>query len=74
MFESHLGKPEKRPNEFSRLTARNDLPTLRYQGRLLHSLYDPIAEAEKLVVPLVEAGPELIVLFGLGLGYHLNAL
>ena len=74
MPESQLGKPEKGSNEVSWLTTRNDLPTLRYQGRLLHSFYDPVAEAEKMVKPLVEAKPELIVLFGLGLGYHLNAL
>ena len=74
MPESHEPKLEKGPREFSWLTTRNHLPTLRYQGKLLHSLYDPVAEAEKMVMPLVEARPELIVLFGLGLGYHLNAL
>lgn len=67
-------QPKKTPNELSWLTTRNHLPTLRFQGRLLHSLYDPVAEAERMVMPLVEAKPELIVLFGLGLGYHLNAL
>jgi hypothetical protein len=41
---------------------------------LLHSKYDPIAEAEKLVQSVEKTRDSLIVVFGIGLGYHLFAL
>lgn len=41
---------------------------------LLHSLYDPVGEAEQMVLPLVRENPSLVVICGLGLGYHVKAL
>ena len=68
-------EPTNEPkSELSWITTKNDLATIRCRGLLLHSLYDPVAEAEKMVVSLVKDNPGLVVVFGLGLGYHLNAL
>lgn len=48
----------------------------RHGGRkyLLHSRYDPIAEAKKLISDIEETRDCLVVVFGLGLGYHLLEL
>lgn len=68
-------EPTNEPkSELSWITTKHDLATVRYRGLLLHSLYDPVGEAEKMVVSLVKDNPSLVVVFGLGLGYHLNAL
>ena len=42
--------------------------------RSLHSLYDPVAEAKTLVNAFKGDGQGIIVVFGLGLGYHVNEL
>lgn len=50
--------------------AKTGLPSGRYAGFWLHSRYDPSAEAERSVDEALSSGAELLVLFGLGLGYH----
>lgn len=62
-----------------KVEAKNGQPTLRLrskQGRqvFLHSSYDPQKEADSWASKL-DFGPDsMMVLFGLGLGYHLRAL
>jgi len=50
--------------------SRIGLPSGRYAGVWLHSRYDPLTEAERSVDEALSSGAELLVLFGLGLGYH----
>lgn len=62
-----------------RIEAKNGRPTLRAQlpdGRrvYLHSPYDPVREAEQWAERLQDAKNSLVVLYGLGLGYPLQAL
>ena len=44
------------------------------QARLLHSLYDPVKEAETLVDAFDFSGAGMVVVLGLGLGYHVERL
>ncbi|MGD9938385.1 MAG: motility associated factor glycosyltransferase family protein [Clostridia bacterium] len=50
--------------------ARTGLPSGRYGGIWLHSRFDPSTEAGKSVDEALSSGADLLVLFGLGLGYH----
>lgn len=61
-------------SELSWIGTRNHLVTIRYRGLLLHSVYDPVREAEKMVLPLVRENPGFVVICGLGLSYHVKAL
>jgi len=59
--------------------ARNGMPSLRLESsngtrRTLHSLYDPEEEARKMVDAFRCDGEGLIVVLGLGLGYHVAEL
>lgn len=54
---------------------KSGLFTIKYNNKYIHSKYDPIREVEQLV----EANAELIckpviVVYGLGLGYHIEAI
>lgn len=53
--------------------ARSGVPTLKWKGRHLASAYDPVREAERLVEGAVPEGTSVVVLLGLGLGYHAAA-
>jgi exonuclease III len=35
------------------ISSKNRLVTLRYLGKLIHSLYDPVGEAERMILPLL---------------------
>lgn len=50
--------------------SRCGVPSGRYAGVWLHSRYDPLAEAERSVDEALSSGADLLVLLGLGLGYH----
>lgn len=50
--------------------AKTGLPSGRYAGIWLHSRYDPSSEAERSVDEALSSGADLLVVFGLGLGYH----
>lgn len=59
-------------------TAKNGLPTLIVQtesgANYLHSKYDPIVEAEKIIAPYQNIGSDKhVVFYGVGLGYHIEA-
>jgi hypothetical protein len=61
---------------FSLIETKNGSITIRENGILLHSAYNPIAEAEKIAAALIEpeAPPNtLLVFYGFGLGYLPNA-
>lgn len=61
------------------VTSRNGLPTLKVTAldggdRLLHSSYDPLREARDLVNRYSFDGRGILVVLGLGLGYHVAEL
>jgi len=62
------------------IKSKRDLPTLTIEndGRILylHSKYDPIQEAEKLVEQYSEelSGEKNVFFYGIGLGYHVEAI
>lgn len=58
------------------ITSKSGNKTIRKNGILIHSAYDPVREAENLVkqLPLEKGNRYIFVLLGLGLGYHLEIL
>ena len=51
------------------------VPTLKYNNKYIHSKYDPIREASQFIRFNQSSLKEnTIVIYGLGLGYHINAL
>ena len=59
-------------------TRSSSHPTLRVAGRLVHSEFDPVVEAERTakraVDRMIESEARLLVLLGVGLGYLADAL
>jgi len=61
------------------VSTQSGLPTMTApdeQGRgvLLHSRYDPAAEAQKLIETLDFEGANTVIVLGFGLGYHIEAM
>jgi hypothetical protein len=56
------------------LRGKRGMNTLRCGGILVHSLYDPREEARRLIQPILDSKEGLILVFGLGLGYHLECI
>jgi len=54
--------------------ARTGLPSARANGRWVHSSYDPIKEAQAWAESQAHEGGETIVVLGIGLLYHVEAL
>ena len=48
--------------------------TLECGRHLIHSAYDPQREASTFIQPALKANPDLLLIFGLGLGYHLECI
>jgi hypothetical protein len=55
---------------------KNGFFTLKIGSNYIHSLYDPYKEAERIIKPLEDLSPErtLVVVFGAGLGYHIELI
>ncbi|MEW5722983.1 MAG: 6-hydroxymethylpterin diphosphokinase MptE-like protein, partial [Thermodesulfobacteriota bacterium] len=53
---------------------RGDAPGLKFRGCYLHDPNRPLEEARENVALLRDESPSLVLVFGLGLGYHLQAL
>ena len=51
---------------------KQDLWTLKYQGRYLHSAIDPYREAQRMIPAKLDSN--IFIVFGLGLGYHIKLL
>jgi len=52
-----------------------ELMTIKYNNKYIHSKYDPIREAEQLVDANIKLlSKSIIVVYGLGLGYHIDAI
>lgn len=54
--------------------ARSGMPSARANGRWIHSAYDPITEAQAWAQSQTHQDGETIVVFGVGLLYHVEAL
>ncbi|MBK3494833.1 motility associated factor glycosyltransferase family protein [Viridibacillus sp. YIM B01967] len=54
--------------------AKNDVNTMQLNGIYLYSKYNPKQEAEKFISKEVNVQTKHYILFGLGLGYHAEAL
>lgn len=52
------------------VSSKSGAPTAKVKGILLHSLYDPFAEAKRMLDSYELKGRELVIIFGFGLGYH----
>ncbi len=55
---------------------KNNLFTIKINQNYIHSIYDPYKEAERVVKSIEDVNPEesLIIIFGSGLGYHIEIL
>jgi hypothetical protein len=63
--------PESGPLEL--LTARSGEPTARFEGSYLHSARDPVWEAERLIRSQEYADQQVVLFYGFGLGYTVEA-
>jgi hypothetical protein len=70
----HRNKVSPRPfsDEIETFIAKNGQTTLRCNGILIHSAYDPKKEGEKFAQK-IQPGSQ-VCLYGMGLGYHLGPL
>ncbi len=60
-------------------TKKNGSPSFKINGITVHSVYDPVSEALKWAAQVMEriaseGNPDKIIIFGLGAGYHVEAL
>ena len=72
-----LVRPDRSRERWEIVASKEGSPTLLWDGASLHSRYDPVAEGgrwgEEIVGKLPEDARGILVL-GLGLGYHVEAL
>ena len=72
-----LVRPDRSRERWEIVASKEGSPTLLWDGASLHSRYDPVAEggrwAEEIVGKLPEDARGILVL-GMGLGYHVEAL
>lgn len=55
------------------LKTRTPYPTMKYNNLYIHSKYDPINEAAKIIEPYSEIlKDDIILIYGIGLGYHIE--
>ncbi len=59
---------------FELVTGRSGATTVAIDGIQLASAYDPKREARRVVDEVLAESPDLIVLIGFGLGYHVEAI
>ena len=54
--------------------AKSGLPTIRYNDKLIHSAYNPMADAERFCNGCGIKSDEIILCYGFGLGYHIESI
>ena len=69
-----LADAYQEPEGIEILKGKNNYPSLKFKKILLHSKYNPITEANRLIDSIDLARADLIFVFGFGLGYHLQEL
>ncbi len=62
--------------EYKVFPSKKGKPTLKYKDTFVLSQYDPEKEASKIVNAFVteNVNPSIVIVFGLGLGYHIKEL
>ncbi len=73
-LDRYLERREQETPQWEPESTRSGEPTIRLAGRLIHSSVNPRREAERLAGSVLKDQPDAVVVFGLGLGYHLEAL
>jgi hypothetical protein len=63
----------QRPTGFEVVETPSGSPTARLQGTYLHSRYDPIKEARRIVKKEVDASASACIVLGFGFGYLVEA-
>lgn len=63
---------EKKSDDFKIITSISGKITGRYKSTLLHSSFDPVKEGVKFAQSSIIASGDYVLLYGLGLGYHLK--
>jgi len=62
----------------NKITSETGLPTLEIQSNHnkihLHSKRDPLKEAKRIAESFIDGSEQIIVVVGLGLGYHIDAM
>ena len=71
-YAGFLKNKSKAPCEI--IESRSGASTLRYKGTLLHSSIDPMEEGKQFAERSGASDGDHILLYGLGLGYHVEAL
>jgi hypothetical protein len=68
-----IRQPAGKPGALDVLAAKNGQPTVRRNGLLLHSLYDPAREAEAFIDSWGGKAKHNIFALGFAFGYHIDA-
>lgn len=61
-------------DDFKVITARSGVLTGRYKSTLLHSQFEPVKEGEQFAQSSGIHSGDYVLLYGLGLGYHLKPI
>lgn len=69
--DPELSSTYRPPRDCEILRTEAGYPTMRFKGTLLHSTHNPVEEARRLIERYDLASKDLVIVFGLGLGYHL---
>ena len=67
-------KIEKSSIKYELIPTRDGAYTLKKEGKLISSMYKPISEAKKMIEKYEFYKIKIVLLFGIGLGYHLEEL
>jgi len=69
-----LSNLHRRPEGIEILRSKSGHPSVVFKKILLHSEYDPVKEAKRLIDRVDLKGVDIVFVFGFGLGYHLKEL
>jgi hypothetical protein len=72
-LESIFRKPSEDPPALEITETPSGYPTARLRGTYLHSRYDPVKEARRIVAGAADEAPSAAVVLGFGLGYLAEA-
>ncbi|MBN2144125.1 MAG: motility associated factor glycosyltransferase family protein [Candidatus Aureabacteria bacterium] len=65
---------DKEFNPFELVPAKNGMLTSQIHGKFIHSRYDPLKESERFIEEQGLNEGDFVVLYGIGLGYHLRPI
>ncbi len=65
--------PEDSVNIYETEFSKKGKITVSAEGRYIHSKYDPVSEADKIIRTAADTSSDCWVFGGFGLGYHIDA-